>query len=117
MSVDNIRTHLRRLQVRLAINFDVVPERVYLDDVVRSGDDRVGGGAFADIWQGELPSSGQVAIKRIRISVQTTSHDVTRLKRVRTETLPLCFDLKRRRHYIKKVSLVRRFCTRMFYPC
>ena len=103
--------------MRLAINFDVVPERVYLDDVVRSGDDRVGGGAFADIWQGELPSSVQVAIKRIRISAQTTSHDVTRLKRVRTETLPLCFDLKRRRHYIKKVSLVRRFRTRMFYPC
>ena len=89
MSADKIRTHLQRLQVRLAINFDVVPERVYLDDVVRSGDDRVGGGAFADIWQGELPSSGQVAIKRIRISAQTISHDVTRLKRV-CPALSLC---------------------------
>ena len=89
MSVDSFRTHLHRLQVRLAINFDVVPERVYLDDIVRGGDDRVGGGAFADIWQGKLPSSGQVAIKRIRISAQTTSHDVIRLKRVRT-ALSLC---------------------------
>ena len=92
----------------MAIHHNVVPRRIYLENINRVGDDRERSGGYADIYQGLLAnhSTGSggscqstvvtngleyplqsrrtqfVALKRVRISQQTPKSEIDRLKKV-----------------------------------
>lgn len=73
---------LYRLQVRLAIERRIIPDRIRLNNVERISDDRDRWGGFADIYMGRLPSGQVVALKRLRLGQQTPYADVYRLEKV-----------------------------------
>lgn len=75
------RSALRRTSMKLAEASDQLPSTLFLSGVELVHRDAVRGGAFADIFEGTYKGV-KVALKRLRIFLQNTTTEHTRISRV-----------------------------------